>query len=168
MSAALALTGIAGTLLSGAGESAALKSEAKSLEYQAKAERLRGKQISAARRDDLNDTLATIDAIRASRGVSLDSPSAVAYRRHVVKTSQTNENVEVLSSKFRETDIKTQAAAKRRAAPFTLLAGISRSANLASGFLDKTGAFKKKSGGSSGGSGLNSRISLGGPDTPFI
>jgi hypothetical protein len=125
MSASTIFSGISAgaSLVGGFQKRAALKSKAKALELQAKGERLRGKQISAIRRDQLNATLANIDSIRASRGLSIDGPGGVNIRRRNRITSQTNENAEVLSSKFRETDIKTRAAAKRRAAPFALLTG---------------------------------------------
>lgn len=141
MSAALQMVPAVGGLVQGLGQRAALKSEAKALEYQAKAEQLRGKQISAVRRQELNETLATIDSIRVSRGLSVDSPGSVNIRRQNRSVSQTNENAEVLSSKFREMDIKTQAAAKRRAAPFALLAGITNAAGSLAGtsFFNKGG-----------------------------
>ncbi|NOX95820.1 MAG: hypothetical protein GXP04_12225 [Alphaproteobacteria bacterium] len=125
MAASAIFTGISAgaSLASSFGQRAALKSEAKSLEFQARGEKLRGKQISVVRRDQLNQALATIDTIRVGRGLSLDSPGGVNIRRVNRRNSQTNENAEVLSSKFRETDIKTRAASKRRAAPFALISG---------------------------------------------
>lgn len=140
MSQALEMVPVVGGLVQGLGQKAALKSEAKSLEYQARAEKLRGKQISAVRRQELNETLATIDSIRVSRGLSIDSPGGANIRRQNRVVSQTNENAEVLSSKFRETDIKTQAAAKRRAAPFALLGGVMNAA----GSLSQSSFFKKE------------------------
>ena len=147
MSQALQVIPVVGSLAQGLGQRAALKSETKSLEYQARGERLRGQQISAVRRQELNEVLATIDSIRVARGLSIDSPGSANIRRTTRKNSQTNENAEVLSSKFRETDIKTQAAAKRRAAPFALLAGIASSSASFVDYLDKLDANKKKAAG---------------------
>lgn len=131
MSQVMQAVPIVGSLAQGLGQRAALKSQAKHLEYQANAERIRGKQISEVRRQELSEALATIDTMRVGRGLSMDSPTAVALRRRTTQNSRNNENAEVLSSKFRETDLKTQAAAKRRAAPFALIGGITNAASLA-------------------------------------
>lgn len=133
MSQVLSAVPVVGSIVGGLGQRAALKSEAKSLEYQARAERLRGKQISAQRRAELNEALASIDAIRVGRGLGLDSPGGANLRRVNVRNAETNENAEVLSSKFRETDLKTAAAAKRRAAPFALIGGIANAASSLAG-----------------------------------
>ena len=142
MSQVLAPVAAVGSIAGGFGQAAALKSEAKGLEFQAKAERLRGKQISEARRSELNETLAAIDSIRVDRGLNIDSLGGMAIRARQRKIARNNENNEVLSSKLRETDLKSQAAAKRRAAPFAIIGGFASAA----GSLASSGIFDKKSG----------------------
>lgn len=117
------------SILGGFQESEAMKQEAMNLEYQADAERLRGKQVSAARRGELVDALSTIGALRAGSGASLVGGSATAIRRGIRESAKVNENNEVLSSKFQETALRNQAAGKRRAAPFRILAGLGRGAS---------------------------------------
>lgn len=136
MSQALAVVSAGASIAGGIGERAALKTQARHLEFQAKAERLRGKQISAARREGLNETLAAIDSIRQSRGLDAEGLGSLAIRRKQRENSQANENAEVLSSNLREVDLRAEAAAKRRAAPFALLGGV---ASAAGTLLGKSG-----------------------------
>lgn len=142
MSMALAGFSAATSIVGGFAQSAAMKSEAKSLEFQAKAEKLRGKQISAARRAELNETLSAIDTLRVDRGLALDSVGGMNIRRANRKRSRTNENAEVLTSKFRETDLKTKAASRRRAAPFAILAGFGQAASTVGGALSDAKALR--------------------------
>lgn len=140
MSQLFPIAGAAGSIIGGLGQRAALKTEARHLEFQAKAERLRGKQISAARRDDLNETLAAIDSIRTSRGLEADSIGSLAIRREQRQNARTNENAEVLSSKFRETDLKASAASRRRAAPFAVLSGVANAGSIIASAFPKKGS----------------------------
>lgn len=140
MSQVLASVSALGSIAGGFGQAAALKTEARNLEFQAKAERLRGKQISAQRRDQLNETLSAIDSIRASRGLATDSLGGMAIRAKQREVSRNNENSEVLTSKFRETDLKAQARSRRRAAPFAIIAGFAGAA----GSLASSTMFDKK------------------------
>ncbi|MCK5747358.1 MAG: hypothetical protein KAH44_14145, partial [Oricola sp.] len=105
------------------------KTEAKQIERSRKDEELRGKQISAIRREQTNEALATIDAVRVSRGLSIDGPGGVNIRRVNRDRARENENAEVLSSKNRQETLKTQAAMKRRAAPFAVLSGFASAAS---------------------------------------
>lgn len=135
MSQAISFLAAPLSLASGLGQARALRTEAAQLERVRADEALKGKQISAIRREQVNEALATIDAIRASRGLSIDGPGGVNIRRVNRDRARENENAEVLSSKNRQETLKTQAALKRRAAPFAILSGVGGAvSSLATGF----------------------------------
>jgi len=129
MSEASPIVGAALSLVSGNRRKAALKTEAAQLEHQAKQFALRGSQVAHSRRQELNEALSTIDASFASRDISGDSFSVGNLKRTATRRSQTNENAAILGEKFKEQRLLSEAAAKRRAAPFAQLAGINNAAN---------------------------------------
>lgn len=110
-------------ILGGRAQASALKTEGVMLEREAKAEEVRGKQISAARKSQLVDALSALEVGRAAGGISIDSPSLIALRKRQIDTFEAAENAEVLSSLQRRDGLKAKAAAKRRAAPYAALAG---------------------------------------------
>lgn len=110
-------------------EAARLKSQAKMQEYNAKIAELRGKQVSADRREELNSTLAAINTIRASRGVGMDSPNAAAIRKQTREQSQRAETREVLSERLGAVSARTEASQLRGAAPFAVLSGFAKGAS---------------------------------------
>lgn len=124
MSAAFPIIGAGLSLASGFGQARALKTEAAQIERVREDEKVKAKQISAIRREETNQALATIDAVRAARGLSIDSGSGSNLRRVALSRARENENAEQLSSKNRQETLKTQAALKRRAAPFAILSGV--------------------------------------------
>lgn len=71
-----------------------LNAEARLAERQAQDIDLQALQSSGQRRAALNDSLSTIQAMRASSGLDLDSPTAVAIERQVRKDAVTNEQIE--------------------------------------------------------------------------
>lgn len=71
-----------------------LNAEARLAERQAQDIDLQALQVSGQRRQALNDSLSTIQALRASSGLDLDSPTAVAIERQVQKDARINENIE--------------------------------------------------------------------------
>jgi hypothetical protein len=129
MSQVFPIGGAGLSIMGGFSQARALKTEAKQIERSRKDEELRGKQISAIRREQTNEALATIDAVRVSRGLSIDGPGGVNIRRVNRDRARENENAEVLSSKNRQETLKTQAAMKRRAAPFAVLSGFASAAS---------------------------------------
>ena len=83
------------------GEGQAAKAEGEFLEQQHKRNAQLGKikanQTEAFRRTELRETLGTIDAVRASRGVSATSPTGVAIRRGVTDAATTSLSSELLN-----------------------------------------------------------------------
>lgn len=134
MSAVLTGVSAGASLIGGLQQRAALKSQAKAAEFQARAERLRGAQIAAIRRDEFNEAVAAIDTIRVERGLSLDSPGADAIRAQTKSAARLNEQTEVLSSRFRETDLRNEAAARRRAATAALIGGVTSAGSTIASF----------------------------------
>lgn len=126
MSQALQLPSVGFSLASGLEQSRGLKTQARSLEDAARIERLRGKQISAARREELVTSLSALDAFRAGSGLSVDSPSALAARDRVLSDAFEAENADLLGSNLREQSLLQQAASRRRAAPFAVLGGVTQ------------------------------------------
>lgn len=120
---ALLGVGAATSLVSAVSGFQGARSQAKALERRAEQEELRGKQISAANRKQLLESLQTIDALRSGNGLSIDSPGAAVARRETREIATENELAQVLSSNFQQDDALSQAAARRRAAPFIFLEG---------------------------------------------
>jgi len=114
----------AASIASGFSRRAALKSQAKSAEFEAQIAELRADQASADRRAELNDTIAAINTIRAARGVSGDSPNAAAIRAQARRESRRAESREVLGERLGAVSKRTETSSLRRAAPFAVIGGI--------------------------------------------
>lgn len=87
--------------------------------------RLRGKQIGERSREDLATVLGNIDAIRVSRGVSLDSATGDVIRRRTQRDAFRDEGVAVLGELNRASNAtmaaKGYASAARWAVPLAVL-----------------------------------------------
>ncbi len=106
----------AGTqIMGGRAEAKALKTEAVMIEAQAKGVDLQALQSSERRREDLRAGLAAVMASRAARGVSLDSPSAIAVEKELRKQSVRDEGVERVGYRNQAGALRMSAAARRRA-----------------------------------------------------
>jgi len=120
----------AGTrLFGGLGKSAAQKTEAKQLEFQAQQHRLRASQIAHSSREQLNESLGALTVSRASRNVSGGSRSRFIQRNTVRRRAKTNENSAILGEKFQEQRLLSSAASRRRAAPFSIASGVTGALN---------------------------------------
>lgn len=124
VSATIATVAAVSSLASGASQAASLKSQAKEADYNARNMELQGKQMSAARREQLNQSFAAIDAIRASRNVASGSPTDLAVRKDLRKRSYEAEDAEQLGVRVGVLGMRTRAAEARRAAPFAIISGI--------------------------------------------
>lgn len=124
MSQTLSVASSGLSLVSGIGQRSALRAEARSLERQAEVEELRGKQISAKNTSELVESLGAIEAIRAGRGVSNNSPSALASRSDLIDEAFAANNAQVLTSNLRRDDLRTTAAGRRSAGTLALLSGV--------------------------------------------
>lgn len=132
------------SILSGLNEKERLKEQAYAAEYEAQIHRLRGKQEGAARREELNSTLSAISVLRSQRGLSSDSPTAMAIRRDQRRQSRDAENAAVLGHKLDETASRNRASSLRRAAPWAAAGGFARSL---SSFADGANKFSSMFGG---------------------
>lgn len=110
-------------IMSGRAQSRALKTEAVMLESQAKGVDLQALQSSERRREELNATMAAYVASRAARGLSLDSPSAVAIERELSRQSVRDENVERVGYTNQAGALRMSAAAKRRGGSYANIMG---------------------------------------------
>lgn len=114
----------AGTqIMGGRASSKALKTEAVMLEAQAKGVDLQALQTSERRREELRATMAAFTASRAARGLSLDSPSAVAIENELRKQSVRDENVDRVGFTNQAGALRMSAAAKRRGGSYANIMG---------------------------------------------
>lgn len=120
---------VAGTALQaagqiGAGEAAAqaAQAERQQLERQAQLERTRAAQEEAARRADLTDTLASIAALRASRGLAT-SPTGQALVGGVLERAGRDIGIARLSGRLAEDTARMAAAQRGREAHWSRLGG---------------------------------------------
>lgn len=95
--------------------------------------RLRGTQIAERSREDLATMLGNINAIRSTRGASLDSPTARAIERGTVQSAYRNEAAQVLAERM-NSETSRQAARgfasqQRWAMPLAVLNSASSFAN---------------------------------------
>lgn len=118
-------------IMSGRAQAKALKSEALQLQGQASSVDLQSVQSSERRREDFAATMAGITAQRAARGLSLDSPSAVAVEHELRRQAARDEGVERLGYRNQAAALRASAAAKRRGGS---------NANL-TGYLDAAGTL---------------------------
>lgn len=110
----------------GFGRAQARKSAAKVAEFEAAQTLVQQDQNTANRMDELNRTLASIDAITA--GGNIDPSSATgraikASRRKSTKEALIQEN---LGFALARTSKRSEAAAQRRAAPFDIINGFAQ------------------------------------------
>jgi len=101
-------------IMGGRAQAKALKTEAVMLDGQAKSTDIQAMQASERRREDFRATLAAITAGRAARGLSLDSPTAIAIDREIRRQAQRDEGVERLGYRNQAAALRASAAAKRK------------------------------------------------------
>lgn len=111
------------SIMSGRAQSRGLANEAVQYESQAKGVDLQAVQSSERRREDLRASFAAITAQRASRGLSLDSPSAVAIENEIRRQGVRDEGVEKLGYTNQAAGLRASAKAKRRGASSANTAG---------------------------------------------
>lgn len=122
MSAALPIASAGFSLVQGISAAKAAKTQAAEMEYQAKIQRLQGKQTAHTQREQLNTALSTIQAIKATRDVGM-SFGETAKRQKTLDNADTNLNTATLSSNLRADSLTRGASANRTAANFSLLSG---------------------------------------------
>lgn len=100
-----------------------LNAEARLAERQAQDIDLQSLQASGQRRAALNDSLSTIQALRASSGLDLDSPTAQAIERQTRKDAVTNEQIEQVGFNNQKFAARYGAQIKRAGAKNAMTTG---------------------------------------------
>jgi hypothetical protein len=132
--------GAAGSLAGGFMEAKGLDAQANAADYKARNLALQANQTKATRAVELNDTMATIDAIRGSRNVSLDSPTAMVIERARKQKSDDVTNAEVLGIRQGITEANYEAKNARSGKKWALASGVLGAAgSLAQGFAQGGG-----------------------------
>ena len=111
------------SLVSSRQQAKSLKVQARAADAAAKAELLRAKQTEAEHARTLNDTVATIDALRAGRGASLDSPTARLIERRTRKRSADVMLAQTLGIRESAYGRRLEGAGYRNSASAALLGG---------------------------------------------
>jgi len=100
------------SIMSGNARSRSLAAEAGAAEYNAKIADLGVKQIGAQRSMELDTALGAIDTARAERGLSLDSPTAIAINDAVTREHNSAMRAEELDKRLEAQGYRAQARAK--------------------------------------------------------
>jgi hypothetical protein len=162
--ASLASTGLsaAGTLSAGKGQAAGAQYASQQALQRAEYGKIQANLTDTSMRDELTSTLANIDAIRASSGDSIDSPTAVAIKDRNTEISDTQRTAKVLSIREQVAQDESDAAYYQKAAKlYTRNALISAGAGIAGGLV---GAYGNYTGSGSGGSaGTSGRLGFASP-----
>lgn len=112
-----------GSIMSGRAAARGMANEAAQYDSQAKGVDLQAVQSSERRREDLRASFAAITAQRAAKGLSLDTPSAVAVENEIRRQSVRDEGVEKLGFVNQASGLRASARAKRRGASNANMAG---------------------------------------------
>lgn len=132
------------SLMAGRSTAAAYVAEAAQAESQAKGTDLQALQSSERRREDRRAAIASLEAQRAARGLSLDSPSGVAVEREIRRQSVRDEGVERLGFMNQASALRRQAAVKRKGAKNAMtMAYLNAGSTLISNGADIKAAFGK-------------------------
>lgn len=137
---ALPIIAGAASIAGGVAKRSAYRSQAAAADFEARQYDLRAKQVSADRRKELNDALASLAVSASQRNVSSNSPTAAAIRAKTVQDSKDAEGREVLGEKNAAFSKRYEAAGHRRAGTYALIGGLAGGiSSLASSSLFKPG-----------------------------
>lgn len=107
--------------------------------------RLRGTQIGELSREQLRQTLGTIDAIRSARGVNLDSPTSQVIEAKTMKDALRDEMIARLGELTRAAASDAQARGYARASKWAVpLAAVGGIADIGADYIGLQGAMKAK------------------------
>ena len=133
----------ASTVLGGVAQESAFKAQALGAQIERDMAKLRGKQIGERSREDLQTRLQNIDAIRTTRGASLDSQTGQLIERRTMKDAYRDEGVAMLGELNRQGAAdqarKGYRTAARWAVPMAALSSVGDFAAAASPFLPPKG-----------------------------
>lgn len=98
--------------------------QAQQLKNRAQQGRIQAAQVDTAHREELTSKLAGIDAIRASAGVSANSPTALGIRAGNEATSDRNRTCDVANREMQARQDEADAKYLLGARKFTLFGGV--------------------------------------------
>jgi hypothetical protein len=110
------------SVMSGRATARAMANEAGQYDTQAKAVDLQALQTSERQRENLRAAVAGIEANRAARGLSLDSPSGIAIEKEIRRQAVRDEGVDALGFINQSSSLRAAARAKRRGASSAIMA----------------------------------------------
>lgn len=110
------------SIMSGRAQARGYANEAAQADIQAKGVDLQALQTSERRRENLLASVASIEANRAARGLSLDSPSAIAVEKEIRRQSVRDEGAERLGFMNQSDALRRSARAKRKGASSAIMA----------------------------------------------
>lgn len=110
------------TIMSGRSQARTLVNQAQQDEITAKGVDLQALQTSERRRENLRAQFASLAANRAARGLSLDTPSAIAVEKEIRRQSVRDENVERLGFVNQSDAYRRSARIRRRGASNAIMA----------------------------------------------
>ena len=151
-------------IMSGRATAKALKSEAVQYDAQAKSTDLQSVQSSERRREDLMAAFAAIGVSRASRNLSLDSPTGIAIDKEIRRQAQRDEGIERLGYRSQASALRATAAAKRRGGSQANAMGYF---NAAGTLIDAAGDAYSGRAATTGGYGKSAWQGTSAPDSSF-
>lgn len=119
--AASVLQGVS-QIMAGRATARGYANEAAQADIQAKGSDLQATQSSERRREDRRAAIAALEADRAAKGLSLDSPTAVAIEREMARQSIRDEGVERLGFMNQSDALRRSARLKRKGASNSIMA----------------------------------------------
>lgn len=126
---------VAGNMGQAQSQKVAAQIDAMRMETAAEAAKVRAVQLDAQYRDELNQTMATIDSIRAAQNVNIDSPTSMALQDSARErsararmTAKSNERIRGMASEADAANLRKSSqgfmrAALLKSAPDILSAG---------------------------------------------
>lgn len=109
-------------IMSGRATARGYANEAAQADIQAKGVDLQALQTSERQRENLRASVASIEANRAARGLSLDTPTAVAIEKEIRRQSVRDEGVDRLGFMNQSDALRRSARAKRKGASNSIMA----------------------------------------------
>ena len=109
-------------IMSGRATARGYANEAAQADVQAKGVDLQALQTSERQRENLRAAVASIEANRAAKGLSLDSPSGIAIEKEIRRQAVRDEGVDRLGFMNQSDALRRSARAKRKGAKNSIMA----------------------------------------------
>ena len=113
----------ASSIMSGRATARGMANEAAQADIQARGVDLQATQTSERRREDRRAAIAALEAGRAAKGLSADTPSAIAAESELRRQGVRDEGVEALGFTNQASALRLSAKAKRRGVSNAMTAG---------------------------------------------